>query len=277
MIELIVLGAGGAIPTPTHGPAAYWLRLDGHPLLVDPGPGALVRLLRHPDGPRSLDEVRAVLVSHLHLDHCADLAPLLFALHSPVLAGERPLQLLGPAGLREHLDALRGVWGASLQPARRELRLTELAPGDGLLAPAGEDGDWVRGAPPGPGQAGLTVYLAAHAQSRGESLLFRFADAQGQALAYGGDGAPSQGLRRAAEGVDLLVVECSTPDEWEMDGHMSPRRVAALAAEARPRRIVLTHQYPPAAAADLPAQVRRAGWAGPVVAAVDGTTCRVPA
>ncbi|MEZ4387831.1 MAG: hypothetical protein R3D98_09680 [Candidatus Krumholzibacteriia bacterium] len=66
MIVLHVLGAGGATPTPERGPAAYWVELDGHGLLLDPGPGALVRLVRQPGAPDSVDGVDTVLLSHLH-------------------------------------------------------------------------------------------------------------------------------------------------------------------------------------------------------------------
>ena len=38
---------------------------------------------------------------------------------------------------------------------------------------------------------------------------------------------------------DLLLVECATPDELAVDGHMSPARVGALCRDASPRRVVL--------------------------------------
>ena len=77
MIGFLVLGAGGAVPTPTHSPAAYWVTVDEHPILLDPGPGALVRLIGSPHGPDSVDEIETVLLTHMHIDHCADLVPLL--------------------------------------------------------------------------------------------------------------------------------------------------------------------------------------------------------
>ncbi len=273
MIDLIVLGAGGGIPTPSRGPAAYWVALDGRGVLMDPGPGALVRLMRHRAGPGSLDGVRTVLVSHLHLDHCADLAPLLFALHSRVLAGTAPLELIGPVGLGDHLEALRRLWDPYLTPARRELVVREVAAGQSLLAPA-DEGLW-RPGDPGAGRAGLRVHAAAHSERIGPALCFRFHDAGGRTLAYSGDSEPCPGLLEAARGADLLLVECSTPDEWELAGHMSPRRVAGLCAEARPREVLLTHIYPPAAALDLPSRVRAHGWRGRVRTARDGTRRRL--
>ena len=59
-----------------------------------------------------------------------------------------------------------------------------------------------------------------------------------------------QGLVEAARGADLLVVECSCPDELATPGHLTPDGVGRLCAESRPARVVLTHLYPPAAALD---------------------------
>ena len=63
MIRFHVLGAGGALPTFSHNPAAYWADVDGDTLLVDPGPGALVRLAKAgllPDGIDGIERVCTV-------------------------------------------------------------------------------------------------------------------------------------------------------------------------------------------------------------------------
>ncbi|MFO7654488.1 MAG: MBL fold metallo-hydrolase [Candidatus Krumholzibacteriia bacterium] len=271
MLEMIVLGAGGAVPTPTHGPPAYWVAADQVGVLVDPGPGAVIRLLRDGRGPASLDGLDRVLLTHLHLDHCADLAPLLFALHSPVLASRRTFVVAGPHGLGDYLERLRDLYGSWLDPHQRELVVRECGPGERLrladLAPAGADD-------PGPV---VETFAAAHAEERftAVSLVLRFVDRQGRRLVYGGDGGPSADLVEAARDADLLVVECSTSDRWALDGHMNPTRVGELAAAANPRQVALTHQYPDAAAADLVAAVRR-HWPGAVIQLEDGRRLTVP-
>lgn len=268
MLSCLVLGSGGAVPAPGHMPAAYWVRVDGQALLVDPGPGALVRLIGSPHGPADVDAITGVLLSHLHLDHCADLAPLLFALHSPLPAGTAPLLIAGPPGLARYLTRLRDLYGDWLTPARRTVRVEELAPGDTLAPDA--SGQWRPAAADRPG-AGVTAHRANHSETRfsAANLCFRFRDADGATLAYSGDGEEGAGLRAAAHAADLLIVECSTPDAWYTPGHLTPSAVGRLCAGAAPRRVVLTHLYPPAAALDLPALVQ-AIWPGPVEAARDG-------
>ena len=268
MLACLVLGSGGAVPTPERMPAAYWVTVDGRGVLLDPGPGALVRLLRADGGPRTIDAITTVLLSHLHLDHCADLAPLLFALHSPLPAGTIPLTVAGPPGTAAYLDRLRDLYGEWLTPAKRALRIVEIAPGD-ALTPA-DNGAWRRAAPAAYGPE-IAAWRAEHGENRfsAVNLCFRLRDAAGASLVYSGDGEDGPGLRAAAREADLLIVECSTPDAWYTPGHMTPTMVATLCAETRPRRVVLTHLYPPAAALDLPALVRER-WRGAVETARDG-------
>jgi len=263
MIRFRILGAGGAIPTPTHTPAAYWVTVDGTSLLVDPGPGALVRLVHSGDAPDGVDEIQWVLMTHLHPDHCSDLVALLFALHSPLTKSHAPLHLFGPQGLRTYLDHLTKLYGRWLQPRHRQLRVAEWAapeqldlPGGGIVRPFPVD----------------------HPQDRFSTagcLGYRFIDSGGRTAVFSGDTGPCPGLAEAAARADLLVVECSAPDHLGVAGHMTPSDVGRLCADALPSRVVLTHQYPAAAASNLPAAIAP-HFAGPVIQAQDGSLFYVP-
>jgi len=262
MIELTILGAGGALPTPNHSPAAYLVRVDGFPVVMDPGPGALVRLVKTGLCPGGVDDIDLVLVSHLHPDHTVDLISLLFALHSPLPASTAPFRLYGPGGLQKLLAAWTDIYGSWLEPRRRELVVTELAPGEGVDLPGG-------------GRA--EAFAVDHAQDRlAEVCLgYRFVSATGGTAVYSGDTGPCTSLTEAARDADLLVVECSTPDELETPGHMTPRSVGELCAAARPRRVALTHQYPPAGELDLARLVGRY-HDGPIYQATDDDVFTVP-
>ena len=257
MIKLHVLGAGGAVPTPTHSPAAYWLAVDGDSILMDPGPGALVRLVKSGAAPRGVDEIATVLLTHLHPDHTGDLVALLFALHSPVPTSTDPINLYGPKGLTRFLGQLKEIYGRWIEPRRRALTVTEIGPGETIDLPGG-------------GRA--EAFAVEHPQDRlSEAALgYRFVDVDGRVLVFSGDTGPSKGLEKAAAGADLLLVECSCPDHLATPGHMTPSEVGALCAAALPRRVVLTHQYPDAAALDL-APLVNAFYDGPVSQAADGS------
>ena len=71
-------------------------------------------------------------------------------------------------------------------------------------------------------------------------------------------------------GVDLLISECAYAEPPPADIHMTPAQVAALAREARPGLLLLTHLYPPLSADTVPELVRSAGYDGPVICPSDG-------
>ncbi len=223
----------------------------------------MVRLARSGDAPNGVDDLGLVLLTHLHPDHCADLVPLLFTLHSVIPKSTDPFFLYGPVGLADYLNRLREIYGSWLEPRKRSLELSELQPGESVLLPGG-------------GQ--VESFAARHPQDHlsREALGYRFLDAGGHSAVFSGDTEPCPGLEKAARGTDLLVVECSTPDELATPGHMTPTLIGELCAAANPRQVVLTHQYPAAAALDLAALVRRIHDC-PVHQARDGSIFTVPA
>ncbi|MFT7699862.1 MAG: ribonuclease BN (tRNA processing enzyme) [Candidatus Krumholzibacteriia bacterium] len=263
MIRFRILGAGGAIPTPTHTFAAYWVTVDQTSILMDPGPGALVRLVQSGDAPGGVDEIERVLFTHLHPDHCGDLVALLFALHSPLTASRQPLRLYGPVGLSAYLDKLRQVYGRWLEPKQRELIVTEWAEPESLALPDGGK---------------ITLFAVDHPQDRFSAdgcLGYKFIDAAGHTVVFSGDTGPCAGLSEAAIGADLLVVECSAPAGLGIRGHMDSHDVGRLCAASQPSSVVLTHQYPAAAAADLCAEIAPY-FKGPVAQAQDGHLVHIP-
>ena len=72
-----------------------------------------------------------------------------------------------------------------------------------------------------------------------------------------------------ARGADTLLIECSTPDDAPVPGHLTPSTAARMAREAGVRRVVLTHLYPAVDDGRLPEEVQR-GFDGEVFVAHDG-------
>ncbi|MFD8595032.1 MBL fold metallo-hydrolase [Kitasatospora sp. NPDC059646] len=72
---ITVLGGCGAWPAAGRACSGYLVEHAGFRLLLDPGYATLPRLLER----IGAEQVDAVLISHGHPDHCADLNPLLRA------------------------------------------------------------------------------------------------------------------------------------------------------------------------------------------------------
>ncbi len=75
-MKLTVLGASGAFPAPGTATSGYLLEIDGHHILIDCGSGVLSRLQEH----IRLDQLEAIILTHLHSDHTSDIGVLKYAM-----------------------------------------------------------------------------------------------------------------------------------------------------------------------------------------------------
>ncbi|HET7324119.1 MAG TPA: MBL fold metallo-hydrolase, partial [Halococcus sp.] len=117
-MRVTFLGTGAAMPSGRRTQTGLLLNSDDDRLLVDCGSGVLNALARTETG---YEGVSTVLLTHHHLDHVADLLPVLKARW---LAGEDHLEIVGPQGTKELLDGLLDVH--EYMQGRLDLRVREI-------------------------------------------------------------------------------------------------------------------------------------------------------
>ncbi|UCC73049.1 MAG: MBL fold metallo-hydrolase [Gemmatimonadota bacterium] len=252
-MRLVTVGTGTVVPDPERASACHWIEHGGVRLLVDCGAGALQGLAR---AGLSWGEVGHLVISHFHTDHIGEIPSLIFALrHGLEVPRQAPLAVWGPAGVERLFSAWANALGSWLTDPGFEVDIHEMRPG--AVAEMG----------------GIRVHVTETPHTE-ESVALRF-EAGGSALGYTGDTGPSRELAEFFRGVDLLLAECSLPDELVEDNHLSPERLARLAVDAGVRRVALTHVYPQLRRFDVPELIRRAGYAGEIVMATDGLALRI--
>ncbi|MGG5341513.1 metallo-beta-lactamase [Enterococcus sp. AZ020] len=102
-LNITVLGCLGAYPYKGEGTSSYLLESDGFQLLLDAGSTTLVNLEEHID-PLTLD---AVILSHYHHDHIADLGVLQYYRQLyPVMEPTPILPIYGHTDDQIHFEAL---------------------------------------------------------------------------------------------------------------------------------------------------------------------------
>jgi ribonuclease BN (tRNA processing enzyme) len=242
-MRLTVLGSGTAIPDAERFPAGYLVEHEGSRVMVDCGPGSLRRLAQAGVSPAHLD---AVLLTHYHTDHCADLAALLFALRSPHLNHRPPLTVYGAPGLLRLVAKLTEAW-PWLEPRGYQLELVE----------------WLPGTVDAHGFAITAIPIRHTAQSLGYRLA-----TQAGVVALSGDADTCEELVDLAKDADAFVCDAATPDDAKIEGHLTPGLAADYAQRGGAKALVLTHFYPECEGVDLCAQAR-ARFDGEVVAATD--------
>jgi ribonuclease BN (tRNA processing enzyme) len=237
-VRLTVIGGSGGYPGRGRPCSGYLVEADGFTLLVDPGYG-VATALSIGDG-ITFD---AVLVSHAHPDHCADLNPILRAR----AWADDPLPPLP-------VHALSGALDAVLALDRPEVlaytySLGELEPDDELSI--------------GPFQ----VFTAPLPHPR-PNLGFRI-NAGARTLVYTGDCGPSDELIHLAGGANLLLAEASyalTVPAQIIGSLSSAADVGQEAARSGVERLVLTHLMPNTNEADTVAAAGRSFANGIAVA-----------
>ena len=243
-MKVTVLGSGTAVPVPGRFPAGYLVQEGDLSALVDLGPGVLRRVA---ETATDLADIGAVLLTHYHTDHCADVAALLFALRNPCYAGREPLRILGSRGLRELLAHLTAAW-PWLEPRDYELRTEEIGPGRHAVGPLE-----------------VTAVRIEHTEA---SLGYRFRSPGGSVAAFSGDAVYCEGLVELAAGADLFVCDSAFPGAAPGPGHMTPAEAGRAAHRAGARKLCLTHFYPECEGHDLIAEAR-AEFGGEIVTARD--------
>ena len=98
-MRLTVVGCSGSGPGPASAGSCYLVEHDGFALLLDLGNGAFGSLLALAD-PAAVD---AVYLSHLHADHCLDVAPFIVWHRYSGPSRRAPLPLYAPVGAERRL------------------------------------------------------------------------------------------------------------------------------------------------------------------------------
>jgi ribonuclease BN (tRNA processing enzyme) len=246
-MRLTVVGCSGSFPGPESAASCYLVQHDGYALVLDLGSGALGPLQRYVD----LDEVDAVLVSHLHADHCADLCGYYVARkYRPARTSPPPLAVYGPAGTRRLIAGAYG--GISEQHLAEVFTFHDVTDGVRVMGP-------------------FTV-TAARTAHPVECYAVRV-EAAGRALVYTGDTGPSAAVTELAAAADLLLAEASFVQAGPnpADLHLTGRQAGSMAQTAGAARLVVTH-VPPWHDPQVARAEAQAAFDGPVELARTGAT-----
>lgn len=216
-MKIQVLGGCGAWPAAGEACSGYLVEHDGFLLLIDPGYATLPRLLEAV----AADDVDAVLVSHGHPDHCADLHPLLRAR----ILRDDPAPRLPVHTLHDAVAKVLALDRPGLLDDAYELR--DFDAGDRFTI----------------GPFDVATWPLPHSLPNAGMRLV----AGGRILAYTGDSGPSPDLLDVARDADLFLAEATFQDEVPADSApflSSATQAGDNAARANVAHLLLTHLLP---------------------------------
>lgn len=288
-LKVQVLGSGADDFVDGRAGSSYLLWADGKArALIDIGSASAMRFQQ--SGARAAD-LDVVLLSHLHTDHTADLPTLI----ATALRERRntPLPLYGPTGnrfapatvafVRSLFEDTRGAYrylGSVLSPLAKDSFRLEAHEVRERALPIGkrrENTNGVIEAYSGPRLQASAAYV-----THGIYPTLAWAISIGnRRIVFAGDTNGEGGVvERLAQGADLLIAPYAVPEGTSgVDRflHAPPSVIGRIAAEARVKRLILTHRTQQSARQDEAGLAAiRAHYNGPVIFADDLSCFQVP-
>jgi len=264
--SLILLGTGMPFPDPQAQGPAFIVKVGARTFLFDAGSGVMRQMVAAGLPVRG-DVLTAVFLTHLHSDHTLGLPDVM--LTTWVMGRQHPLPIYGPPGTAAMTRSIFEAW-------KEDIRVRT----EGLEhKPRGAEQVVVHEIHAGVVYDSAGVKITAIAVQHGiwkEAFGYRI-DAPGKSIVLSGDTAPCDAIVTAAHGVDLLLHEVYPAallkpeprpggESWPRymkTFHTSDRELGAIAARARPKKLVLVHIVRMGATdQELLAGVRAGGFAG---------------
>lgn len=217
-MRLTVLGSSGTFPSVDNPASGYLVSSAGTTVVLDLGPGTYAPLKRRVEAPS------AVVVSHVHPDHCADLFPFFNSLR---FASEPrpPVPVFAPEGLEERFA--RFLDAGADHPFHALLAFDTVEPGDERTV----------------GDATLRFGAATHPVP----AVVASVEANGRRLVYSGDTGPGGDLEAMAGGADVLLCEAThqgPPGDDRYPYHLHAAEAGVIARRAGVGRLIVTHVPP---------------------------------
>jgi ribonuclease BN (tRNA processing enzyme) len=270
-VELQVLGSGGPELDDGRASSSYLVWLDGKArALVDLGPGSSVNFGQA--GAR-LEDIRVMMLTHLHVDHSADLPA--FVKGAFFTQRQNDLTLLGPAGndlmpsMEQFVSRLFGNEGAFsylsnyVDPKQRSAFKLK-------AKSVGLDLKEVTYYP-----VGREMILSAIPVHHGPIAAVAWrVDVAGCAITFSGDmNNDYQTLEKLALDSDILVMHNAVPETAKGVAahlHMTPSQIGQIAELAKVKQLVISHRMKRTIGKESDAEQKiKQSYQGPVLFADD--------
>lgn len=266
-VNWVTLGTGGGPVIRTErGQPANALIVGNAVYLFDLGPGTMAKIAE-----AGLDsrDVRAIFLSHHHIDHTGDVGPLL--INRWVLSDYHPLAIFGPSGTVQVTDAVVALSAPVALapitiggPTKPEISATW------IVAEFPTEIDYPQEVFRDDNVRVIAITNAHYHFATGSeedrfsrSYAFRV-EAGNKSYVYTGDTGPTDKLVTLARGADVLVTEVIDMEAIELtlrrrgypadvlqsllahmeEDHLTPVEIGRLASAAGVGRVVLTHLVP---------------------------------
>ncbi len=216
-MKLTILGSGTCVPSLERSSPANFLKILNTEIIIDFGPGTMHQLLKAKIDYKTID---VVCLTHFHPDHASELHSFIQALNwTPNFKRKKDLILIGPVGFK---NFFKNTINSNPLSDSYKIKIKEIR---NYLAFNGFKVKCVK-----------TI----HNQ---ESIGYKFIE-KTKSIVITGDCDYDLNLIKFSKNSNLLLTECSFPNDLKMKGHLVPKECGEIAKQANVGKLVLTHLYP---------------------------------
>ena len=230
-MRAVILGSGASWPDATRSSPSQVVEVNDEPLLIDCGPGTGMNIMKagfHPT------KISRIFLTHLHIDHTLEFPSMVFS--SYLIGKTDRTYLYGPPGTA---DFSKSLFEKVYPYAPDIIRIIRKEGWDLAVHDTTErlvcDSERYH------------VFAARVEHGKDPANAYRIESEEG-VVVVSGDTRPCKSLVELAEDADLLIHECSFPDDMSemarITNHSIPSEVGAIADQAGVRKLALTHLFP---------------------------------
>jgi len=228
-MNIKVLGSGTFFVNSQVSASSFILEIDDKKILIDCGPGTLVKLSQ---ANISLKEIDYIFITHFHPDHTSDLFPLfmnyrLSDIFSPGNIQKYPV-IYGPKGIHHFMSDYSKMTELPAYDNWNKIKVLDYPPElktDYFNLNAFE-----------------VVHMAFNSPSKAYSLRFT---AENKIVTFSGDSSDCPGLRSACKDADVFVCDTSFPKTFPVGKvHLNTTEIGNIANQCHVKKLILDHFYP---------------------------------
>lgn len=240
-MKLTILGSGSCrVNQESRRPSGYYLQIQGQSMLIDTGTGITTNI---PKTDISVREIDTIVSTHRHPDHISDLIPIIQEkVVNSFDTEETNIRLIGPKGHKDYIkDRMRHEMAETPESIKEKfgfnIKITELEANDHI-------------------KLGETLIKTLETDHGPENFLCLAVRVEGEnnVVTFTGDTDYFSSLAEFSKSSDLLVTDCSKPNELKAEGHMTPEECGKIADKAEVKTLILSHLYPEIEDYDIVAQ-----------------------
>lgn len=215
-MQLTILGSGSIAVN--RNCSAYLIKVKNNHLLLDCGAGAYKQLIT---SGIDLEKIGSIFITHTHVDHVNDFQALLWR-YMYGSKRKKQLNIYGPKGFKRFFSNLVKLY-PQFSNTKFRLRINEL---DNIST-----------------KIGAVKVIAKRVRHTKYSNAYRV-EYNKKSIVYSGDTDYCDEIIELSKNADILILECSMPDDKKAKGHLTPMLCSKIASMANVKKLVLTHFYP---------------------------------